>query len=164
MLIELQDAASETVFPSPIVGLPRLVRQDGHQTRHHIPIEHISTSADVHLYADPARFDKRTPLLYADCEGLNGGENAPIGAPENRTTLVEAESTIARLTPGRKRPIAWADSDKKMKARSFFVEQLYPRILYALSDVVVFVMLDANSKYVLHRFDHALAAALAKYK
>ncbi|KAH7087111.1 hypothetical protein FB567DRAFT_526936 [Paraphoma chrysanthemicola] len=147
MLIELHDmdkSSNETTFPSPIVGLPPLSQQDGPRRVNQRPMEHRPTSAEVHLYADPERFNKRTPLLYADCEGLNGGENPPIGAPESRAQVLETESTM-RLTPPRTRPVLWADAEKK-RHRSFFVEQLYPRILYTLSDVVVFVMLDKTSK------------------
>jgi len=149
MLIELHEQSatpSESTFPSPIVGLPRLEKQPGQEEQSRIPMEHIPTSADVHLYADPVRFNKKTPLLYADCEGLAGGENPPVGAQENRTSIFTTDSSIARLTPGRLRRLAWADTEKK-RARSFFVKQMYPRILYTLSDVVVFVVPDANSKY-----------------
>ncbi|KAF6818372.1 hypothetical protein CMUS01_11936 [Colletotrichum musicola] len=38
---------------------------------------HVPTTEDVHLYADPNTYDTRTPLLYADCEGLDGGEAVP---------------------------------------------------------------------------------------
>jgi hypothetical protein len=150
MLIQLHEQSknpNDLSFPSPIVGVPQLDRHNANSGNTHIPMEYIPTSADVHLYADPVRFDKRTPLLYADCEGLEGGENLPVGAPENRTTLLNIESTIARLTPGRLRRLAWADAEKKKRTRGFFVRQMYPRILYALSDVVVFVVPDANSKY-----------------
>ncbi|KAF2826308.1 FabD/lysophospholipase-like protein, partial [Ophiobolus disseminans] len=148
MLIELHEQSAtpgDLTFPSPVVGLPRLEQQSGQEDQSRIPLEHIPTSADVHLYADPVRFNKKTPLLYADCEGLTGGENPPIGAQENRTSLFTTESSIARLTPGRLRPLAWADTEKK-RTRGFFVRQMYPRILYTLSDVVVFVVPDANSK------------------
>jgi hypothetical protein len=150
MLIQLHEQSenpNDLSFPSPIVGVPQLDRHNSNHGNTHIPMEYIPTSADVHLYADPVRFDKRTPLLYADCEGLEGGENLPVGAPENRTTLLNTESTIARLTPGRLRRLVWADAEKKKRTRGFFVRQMYPRILYALSDVVVFVVPDANSKY-----------------
>jgi hypothetical protein len=148
MLIELHEQtrdASESTFPSPVVGLPRLENASGQEEQSHIPMEHMPTSADVHLYADPVRFNKKTPLLYADCEGLEGGEKLPVGAQENRTSVFTTESSIARLTPGRLRPLAWADTEKK-RTRNYFVKQMYPRILYTLSDVVVFVVPDANSK------------------
>jgi hypothetical protein len=38
------------------------------------------TSGDVHLYADPKTCFGQHPLLYADCEGLDGGESLPMSA------------------------------------------------------------------------------------
>jgi hypothetical protein len=149
MLIQLQAAGilSEE-YPSPIVGLRRLEAQAGNQRPGNDPIEHTPTSADVHLYADSRSIDSRTPLLYADCEGLEGGESPPIGARENRKSRSNPDSVSGQLTPGRKRSLAWATAGTEREKRSYIVKQLYPRILYTLSDVVVFVMHGANSKYV----------------
>ncbi|KAI4641434.1 uncharacterized protein J4E78_010406 [Alternaria triticimaculans] len=84
MLIQLQGTGGlKERYPSPVVGLKRLEPQSGHERLGNDPVEHTPTSADVHLYADPMSTDSRTPLLYADCEGLEGGENPPIGAHEN---------------------------------------------------------------------------------
>ena len=72
MLIEQQESqhshlwATEKQFPSPIVG--------------HVTNEHTPTSGDVHLYADPMTYFGHSPMLYADCEGLQGGEKSPVGA------------------------------------------------------------------------------------
>jgi hypothetical protein len=44
------------------------------------------TSGDVHLYADPSTLNKINPMLFVDCEGLDGGNNAP-GAIKSRTGL-----------------------------------------------------------------------------
>lgn len=38
------------------------------------------TSSDVHLYADIMTLDTDRPILWVDCEGLNGGETDPITA------------------------------------------------------------------------------------
>lgn len=35
------------------------------------------TSANVHLYADPITIHTDNPFLFADCEGLNGGNDSP---------------------------------------------------------------------------------------
>jgi hypothetical protein len=40
----------------------------------------IRSSEDVHLYMDPLSAMSDTPILYADCEGLEGGEREPLGA------------------------------------------------------------------------------------
>lgn len=38
------------------------------------------TSSDVHLYKDPETIDTDRPILFADCEGLSGGNNNPMSA------------------------------------------------------------------------------------
>jgi hypothetical protein len=38
------------------------------------------TSSDVHLYCDPDTLDSPRPLLFADCEGLMGGDQEPAGS------------------------------------------------------------------------------------
>jgi hypothetical protein len=136
MLIQLHEQSknpNDLSFPSPMVGVPPLDRHNANSGNTHIPMEYIPTSADVHLYADPVRFDKRTPLLYADCEGLDGGGNLPVGAPENRTTLLNIESTIARLTPGRLRRLAWADAEQKKRTRGFsMLSRMWLCLLYQM--------------------------------
>lgn len=39
--------------------------------------DNVPVSANVHLYADPDSYHSDTPMLYADCEGLEGGEGVP---------------------------------------------------------------------------------------
>ena len=95
------------------------------------------TSADVHLYADRSAFSSVRPLLYADCEGMEAGEAIPRAMPKRRPRG-------AALPGGKRREIEWAKTTDPAKAylrrRSYAVEQLYPRILYAFSDVIVFVL------------------------
>ena len=38
----------------------------------------IPTSGDVHLHCDPPSLCSQRPILYADCEGLDGGEREPL--------------------------------------------------------------------------------------
>jgi hypothetical protein len=148
MLIRLHEDMEMTGnFPSPVAGLSRAGVHNGRREQYRAPLEHTPTSADVHLYADPASFEKRTPLLYADCEGLDGGENPPVGALECRASHSTHEISARRLTPARLRRLAWADASTQRTTRAYIVKQLYPRLLYTLSDVVVFVIRDANSKY-----------------
>jgi hypothetical protein len=142
-----EDTEEMGSFPSPIAGSSRAGGHNGRGEQYRAPLEHTPTSADVHLYADPASFEKRTPLLYADCEGLDGGENPPVGALERRSSHSTHEISARRLTPARLRRLAWADTTTKRTTRAYIVKELYPRLLYTLSDVVVFVIRDANSKY-----------------
>ncbi|KAF8848057.1 hypothetical protein BDZ45DRAFT_733176 [Acephala macrosclerotiorum] len=120
------------------------------------------TSGDVHLYADPKTFVEQYPMLYADCEGLDGGERIPVGAqhqevglaapfletaPRRRSSSLSVSSyslpnklrKVHKYGKAAKRELRWATDPESCK-REFAVRQLYPRLLYAFSDVVVFVL------------------------
>ncbi len=144
MLIDQQarmiDETSELMVPSPVVASAR-----------HI---HAPTSSDVHLYADPSTCHGQFPMLYADCEGLGGGEIQPIsaqmcnflgkGAPAGSSKRQEstAHRMLGRigLQPrGTQHTLAWVDSPEKQERR-YAVEELYPRLLYTFSDTVVYVL------------------------
>lgn len=147
MLIERLEASDHDPthkFPSPVTSTNN---------------DLLPTTGDVHLYADPFTYHSKSPILYADCEGLDGGEAIPrgvrhrsntssIGAgagsslrPSSRTSdLVERGSR--RLRKNRhstQRDIAWAVTPETKK-REYAVKKLYPRLLYTFSDVVVFVL------------------------
>lgn len=64
LLIENQNRDSHP-FQNPVVGSSTSIQP---------------TSEDVHLYADPWTASSDAPLLYADCEGLLGGDRAPLVA------------------------------------------------------------------------------------
>ncbi|KAI2470767.1 FabD/lysophospholipase-like protein [Annulohypoxylon bovei var. microspora] len=107
--------------------------------------DRISTTGDVHLYADPSTLYSSHPLLLVDCEGLSGGEaipkqlrHGPQGPSRNDSSYIGTNRHC--LT----RKIAWADTPYTQK-REFAVGQLYPRILYTFSDVVVFVLRNPRS-------------------
>ena len=133
MLIDQQEMemnpTAEPIEQSPVVGLMN---------------DHVPTSGNVHLYADPRTKFTKKPILYADCEGLQGGEIAP-GASSYRSDSPKKNSipSALRETLGKvkamSRDIAWADTPEKRK-REFAVTELYPRLLYTFSDVIVFVL------------------------
>jgi hypothetical protein len=135
MLIAAREAnlkPAPPAFPSPVVGSSAR--------------DHIATSADVHLYGDPATFYYREPILYADCEGLDAGEERPIAdasevPPQNQKSR-RREVTYRFLTT-RVRKLEWAKSDLE-RTRQFAVRELYPRVMYTFSDVVVFVLRNAR--------------------
>ena len=124
-------------FPSPVVGI------SGHD---------IPTSEDVHLYLDPSTAVSEAPVLYADCEGLDGGEREPLGAtfrrrrerPIAQTQNIEESSFRARYSS--ERALVWTDSPTQ-RTRHFAVSNLYPRLLFTFSDVIVFVL--RNPRYFL---------------
>ncbi|KAI1161870.1 FabD/lysophospholipase-like protein [Nemania serpens] len=140
--------------------------------------DRVPTTGDVHLYADPLSYYGKAPMLYADCEGLDGGEATPRGlrhrtgdisdhvdgmhsssarnaraaqrsanissrsSSSNRgfqTAHNEVRKKLQKCRHASQRDIAWAVTPETKK-REYAVTQLYPRLLYTFSDVVVFVM------------------------
>ena len=114
----------------------------------------VPTSGDVHLYRDPApqRKDFESPLFYADCEGFYGTQVEPIGskAAQQAETLETpgdlSQSSIPRKAissfwrgPASKFRIERQDKGLNL-SRDTAVFQLFPRLLYTFSDVVVYVM------------------------
>lgn len=116
-------------YVSPVVGPPGA---------------HLPSSEDVHLYMDPGTADSQAPILYADCEGLEGGEREPLGTifrkKRLRDTLMTPEKTLNNdKVIHSERKLAWA-SGLRERSREFAVTNLYPRLLYTFSDVIVFVL------------------------
>lgn len=134
------NSTSKAKFPSPVVGSVN---------------DNIPVSADVHLYAVPNTISTNKPLLFADCEGLEGGESLPKTAvykmqdraletcfplgnssssgPRKYGKLIKKSNKISRK-------ISWAIDDTEKSKREYAVTELYPKVLYAFSDVVVFVL------------------------
>jgi hypothetical protein len=82
----------------------------------------------VNLYADPDTFlsdNTNNPILYADCEGLRGDNKGPDG----KDHLLSLHKIEWDKKTGTGEPMKRKD----------VVETLFPRILYAFSDVVVYV-------------------------
>ncbi|KAK4552373.1 hypothetical protein LTR86_010387 [Recurvomyces mirabilis] len=118
-------------FPSPVVGS--------------VAHDNEPTSGDVHLYADPSTCEYQQPILYADCEGFEGGERLPIGSRSWRRTRAGTGSENLRPSPsGRMHAIKWADTEDSRR-REFAVATLYPRLLYTFSDCIVFVLRNAKT-------------------
>jgi hypothetical protein len=119
----------ENFASTPIVGMAGL---------------NLPTSSDIHLYSDPRTTQTTIPILYADCEGLDGGEREPQAAQfqSKRDSDVDCQSESQTFV---ERKICWADSGER-QSREFACSHLYPRILFAFSDVVVFV--HQNSRLI----------------
>jgi hypothetical protein len=126
LLIEFNSRAAWK-YGAPVVGAPNA---------------EIPASEDVHLYLDPTTAMSLAPILYADCEGLQGGEREPLGAKFKASRAMNSPVTQARYSS--ERVLSWATS-KETKSREFAVSQLYPRLLYTFSDVIVFVL--RNPRY-----------------
>ena len=124
--IEGSNAEALSLFPSPVVGS--------------VVNDTLPTSGDVHLYADPATHAEQLPILYADCEGFEGGERTPLGARSRRRARSDpTKDDPLKLANVYARPIQWANSEES-RQREYAVTALYPRLLYTFSDCVVFVL------------------------
>lgn len=117
------NAENRAMFPSPVVGS--------------VVNDSLPTSGDVHLYADPSSHTEQLPILYADCEGFEGGERTPLGARSRKHAGAEPEA--ARPGHVHTRQIGWALNEES-RQREYAVTALYPRLLYTFSDCVVFVL------------------------
>ncbi|KAL8916178.1 MAG: hypothetical protein Q9172_006425 [Xanthocarpia lactea] len=120
--------------------------------------DNVPVSANVHLYADPDSYQSTTPILYADCEGLEGGESIPRAEAfrvQDGAVNLHAQRKDSLDPKGRRRlhrkgnrvsrNLKWAHGDKEKSKREYAVTELYPKLLYTFSDVVVFVL--RNPKY-----------------
>ncbi|KAI0525395.1 hypothetical protein F5B22DRAFT_633515 [Xylaria bambusicola] len=127
--------------------------------------DRISTTGDVHLYADPSTLHASSPLLFVDCEGLSGGEAAPKQLRQAQDPVSSSSHPTSNYTRryAASRRIEWAQTPQTQK-REFAVSQLYPRILYIFSDVVCFVLRNARSfeSTVLHKLIKWGAASIDK--
>ncbi|KAK4540364.1 hypothetical protein LTR36_009321 [Oleoguttula mirabilis] len=131
---QLRDPATTNArYPSPVVGS---------MTNDKLP-----SSGDVQIYADPPTSSALKPDLFADCEGLEGGEAEPNGA-QTRKRAGPGSNKLRKAQPqmwkGRPRDIVWADNDMKRK-RKYMVNQLYPRLLCTFSDVIAFMLRNAKT-------------------
>ena len=142
MLVESQKISagqSADYFPTPVVG--------GIGTS-------IPTSADIHLYADPESQYTQFPRIYADCEGLTGGEKVPMAYRALEVEYLRSESRKKmetrsnneymrrlreRAQAAKRRKLGFADNEETRK-REYTVREFYPRLLYTFSHVVVFVL------------------------
>ena len=137
MVIDLATEHEEGTFATPIVGS--------------IQNPDIPTSGDVHLYSDPNSISTITPILYADCEGMGGGEREPVSSrfKKNKRRFAGVgrvssfEKKARRTQHTSEKESAWADKPAK-QSREFAVTHLYPRLLFTFSDVVVFVPKEAR--------------------
>jgi len=85
--------------------------------------------------------DGNTPVLYADCEGMNAGEKPPFALHHLKAMSDHSrkQRLVKKKLQGVTQEIKWALNDRDKNRREFAVGHLYPRILYTFSDVVVFV-------------------------
>ena len=111
------------------------------------------TTGDIHLYLDPKTSRSSGPTLYADSEGLTGGHREPreeaFRSRRWRRLTRGADSEISSKAAQAilQQTLSWAADDESKRGRQFLVTNLYPRLLYAFSDVIVFVL--RNQQWVM---------------
>ncbi|KAL8762431.1 MAG: hypothetical protein Q9184_001559 [Pyrenodesmia sp. 2 TL-2023] len=135
MLVSLKEHKlpmhADSPFESPVVG----------SMKH----DKSPTSGDVHLYADPETAYTRLPMLYADCEGLQGGETEPAAnklRQKNKKNLNQGRQRFFKSQP---RELIYAKSNSEARNREWAVKRVYPRLLYTFSDVIVFVLRNSRT-------------------
>ncbi|KAK6529776.1 hypothetical protein TWF281_008935 [Arthrobotrys megalospora] len=87
----------------------------------------LSTTGEVNLYSEPSTFGTKSPIFFADCEGIMGSE--PLAAKHQKD---------------------WTKVGRKYRIqipmdRRTVVKKIYPRFLYIFSDVVCYVTRDHRS-------------------
>ncbi|KAI9717966.1 MAG: hypothetical protein M1828_007058 [Chrysothrix sp. TS-e1954] len=130
MLIELfvRDTVANSKLSSPVVGSAKF--------------DKVPTSGDVHLYADLATHGSPLPILFADCEGLDGGNKDPIAVRVKNSRKTKRRTALNSV--GTTRDLSWAQ-DGTTQARSFAVAHLYPRLL-AFESTALTLLLDWAAK------------------
>ena len=150
LITSLRDSSNEnlreipTEFVDHLVSLKESVGKESLRYLLKTPVtgsnkdDRSPTSGNVHLYLDPETADKDLPILYADCEGLEGGETKPRA---NMFSRIFKSETVEDLPAHTQRPIkVSADKNPKEGTREWAVKTVYPRLLYTFSDTIVFVL------------------------
>lgn len=86
------------------------------------------TSSDVHLFVDPSTYSDERPRFYADCEGMEGGNSPPVMGRTKRKRDLKYLQNLK---------LKWLSTEQC--SRTWMVNNLYPRVLFTFSDVVVYV-------------------------
>ena len=76
-------------------------------------------------------------MFYADCEGLQAGNTVPVSA--KYSSLMHMNKKFKSLM-GKAKRILWASAGEETSSREYIVTNLYSKLLYTFSDVVVFVL------------------------
>ncbi|KAF2667466.1 hypothetical protein BT63DRAFT_456762 [Microthyrium microscopicum] len=148
-----QTGAGKSTLIRLLIGL-KLDHKTSNGVRPQLPvigsaISDIATSSDVHLYPDPATIQTENPILYADSEGLDGGERLSLSASFRSLSTSDSiappfvSEGSFRAAFCSERELVWSD-DPSRRTRDFIVAQLYSRLLFTFSDVIVFVQRNAR--------------------
>ncbi|KAM0796183.1 acyl transferase/acyl hydrolase/lysophospholipase [Usnea florida] len=121
LLITLRQQERDREYMKPVVGTATGSNQP--------------TSSHVHLYEDPESSKTFSPIFYVDCEGLDAGETEP----RSESLVAKQVSRATRFVWRKVRNLVWA-GENEQSSRQFMTTNLYSRILYVFSDVVVFVL------------------------
>ncbi|KAL7755626.1 hypothetical protein ACKLNR_014153 [Fusarium oxysporum f. sp. zingiberi] len=125
LLIKFSSSPLSNLFRTPAVGAAGSLN---------------STSSNVHLYADPETFLTDRPMLYVDCEGMDGDE-IPAGMRYKQDSNGVDFEYAQSFTHINTQKIQWGEKmeDRNQLTRKYVTKTLFPRILYIFSDVVVYI-------------------------
>lgn len=102
------------------------------------------TSGDVHLFSNPSSWQTDRPILYADCEGLEGGNKTPVAVNAMHKVKNMFDDRVGHQRFRHSKVIRWATGEKT--TRAWMTKHFYPRILFTFSDVVVYVTKNFRSE------------------
>ncbi|KAF8457056.1 hypothetical protein BDZ91DRAFT_509801 [Kalaharituber pfeilii] len=100
---------------------------------------HLPTSSDVHVFIDPKSRGSERPIIYADCEGLHGGNQAPQAIIQIQEAKKQYRKRGLRAQGRRLRSLRIANLRREQRCRGWVVTEFYPKILFTLSEVVCYV-------------------------
>jgi len=111
--------------------------------------DHLPTSEGVHLYLDPRTAFTNRPILLADCEGLDGGDRESVALwlktrfrKEEEHTARNDDSFFKRQRVAYECALQWSMNGSRAQSRGFAATNVFPRLLYAVSDIIVFVQIN----------------------
>ncbi|RPA78867.1 FabD/lysophospholipase-like protein [Ascobolus immersus RN42] len=122
----------------------------------------VPSSGDVHVYGDPRSRHSEIPILFADCEGIEGGNRDPVAEIAWRGVYKKFKDGATELLSDRLTHICTPviqqyhdnpPAERKITqrsgtvqwTRSLFVSQIYPRFLFPFSDTIVFIVKNAKT-------------------
>ena len=143
MLVSLKELKlpmyADSPFESPVVG----------SMKH----DKSPSSGDVHLHADPETAYTRLPMLFADCEGLQGGGTEPAANKLRQKSKIAHSQGRQRFFNGPPRELVYAKSNSEARNREWFVRRVYPRLLYVLFEkrIILHISLTIEKHIVEYR-------------
>lgn len=89
------------------------------------------TTSDVQLFSDPCTYNRTVPILFADSQGMDGGDRVPmVLCPDPAIPSPIERHGSLKMVP------------EYMNRIDDITRYVFPNLLHALSDTVVYVTKD----------------------